>query len=160
MTQNSNPEIIPVSNHAPEIRIKVFFTLVNLRKGNNISQQELAVELGITQGHLSAVETGRKPPSPELLRKIADYFDKEVDELHIDNPTTEMALQLIGEDVYDLYHGGKGTLNKEVRQHLLQVIRTLKPAMLAEETVVTKIDKDGNQLRESVQRKLAQLGVT
>ena len=159
MKENSNPEIIPVSNESPEVRIKIFFTIVNLRKSNNITQQQMADDLDITQGYLSAIETGRKMPSPELLHKIADYFDKEVDELHIDNPTSEMALQLIGEDVNAIYHEGQGTLTKDERHYLLQVVRTLKPAMIAEETVVTKLDKDGNQTRESVHRKLAQLGI-
>ena len=58
-----------------------------------------------------------------------------------------------------MHHGEDTKLSKDDRQFLLQVIRTLKPQMLAEETIVTKVDKEGNQTRESVHRKLAQLGL-
>lgn len=153
-------EVIPITNEAPLDRVKIFFTLVDLRKRHGVTQAEVAKACDIDRSYLSMIETGRRTPNPELLRKLADYFKVEVEELFIDAPTVEMAVQLIAEDVTALYHQEKQTLTKEERHYLLQVIRTLKPAMLAEETVVTKVDKDGNQVRESVQRKLAQLGVS
>ena len=155
----SIPKVIPVSNQAPLEKVKLFFSLIDLRKRHDVTQQTLADVLEIDRSYLSLIETGRRQANPELLHKIADYFQVTVEELVIDAPTAEMAVHLIGEDVYDLYHGGKGKLTKEVRHYLLQVIRTLKPVVLAEETIVTKIDEEGNRVKESTMTKLAQYGI-
>ena len=153
------PKVLPISNQAPLEKVKIFFTFVQLRKSKNLTQTELAKELGCDKSFIALIETGRRKPNPEFLHKIADYFQVDVEELVIDAPTAEMAVHLIGEDVYDLYHGGKGKLTKEVRHYLLQVIRTLKPVVLAEETIVTKIDEQGNRVKESTMTKLAQYGI-
>ena len=159
MDNKKSAEIISVGNEAPLDRVKIFFTLVQLRNRDNITQQDLADDLDITQSMLSMIETGRRKPNPELLQKIAEHFKVEVEDLYLDAPTVEMALQMIAEDVTAMYEHREDTLTKDERHYLLQLIRTLKPMVLAEETVVTKLDKDGNQTRESVHRKLAQHGI-
>ena len=157
---NTLPEVIPSSNEAPDTRVKIFFTLVALRNRHNVTQQEVADATKIDRSLLSRIETGRRKPNPEQLHKLAEYFDVKVEDLYIDVPTVEMALFMIGEDVTAMYERQDSTLTQDERKYLLQVIRTLKPQVLAEETVVTKVDKDGNQVRESVQRKLQALGIS
>ena len=55
--------------------------LSELRKKKNISQEELANALGITQGAVSAYETGRWEPSITTIKKMASILDCTVDEL-------------------------------------------------------------------------------
>ncbi len=59
-----------------------------LREQKNITQQRLALELGINQNSLSRYETGQRQADYAMLIKIADYFDVSVDFLleRTDNP--------------------------------------------------------------------------
>ncbi len=41
-----------------------------------VSSQEVAKRVGITQGHYSDVERGRRSCTPELAIKLRDYFRK------------------------------------------------------------------------------------
>ena len=50
-----------------------------LRKKKGIQQKELASIIGVAQPTVSDWESGRKDPSGERLKKLAQYFD--VDEL-------------------------------------------------------------------------------
>lgn len=58
--------------------------LSELRKNKGISQEELAKALGVTQGNISAYETGRWEPSIQMLKKLASILDCTVDELLTD----------------------------------------------------------------------------
>lgn len=46
-----------------------------------MTQRVLANEVGVGTPHISKIEAGRESPSDELLRKIADVFDCDFDEL-------------------------------------------------------------------------------
>lgn len=46
-----------------------------LRKRKGIQQKELAIEIGVSNATVSDWEHGRKNPSGERLRKLADFFD-------------------------------------------------------------------------------------
>lgn len=48
-----------------------------LRKSRGIQQKELAIEIGVSNSTVSDWEHGRKNPSGERLRKLADFFDVE-----------------------------------------------------------------------------------
>jgi len=52
-----------------------------LRENNNLTQEELAKNLGITRASLSHYETSRREPDYETLTKIADYFQVSLDYL-------------------------------------------------------------------------------
>lgn len=49
--------------------------LTTWRKANNISQEELAVELGITRWMVTSIETGRRKPSWNLAKRISAFTD-------------------------------------------------------------------------------------
>ena len=46
-----------------------------------MTQRELADAVGVGVPHISKIEAGRENPSDDLLRKIADLFDCDFDEL-------------------------------------------------------------------------------
>lgn len=52
-----------------------------LRKQKGIQQKELALEIGVSRPTVSDWESGKKDPSGERLKKLAQFFD--VDELTI-----------------------------------------------------------------------------
>lgn len=52
-----------------------------LRKINNITQEKLAAELGVSVGAVSKWETGNAMPDVVMLCVLADFFDVTTDEL-------------------------------------------------------------------------------
>lgn len=56
-------------------------TLRKLRRERKLSQGALAHALQITQQAVGKWETGRSRPDPEMLRRIADFFDVSIDAL-------------------------------------------------------------------------------
>ena len=60
-------------------KIKVY------RAMKNISQEELAVAIGVTRKTINTVETGKFIPSTGLALKIARYFGVPVEEIFVLN---------------------------------------------------------------------------
>jgi len=52
-----------------------------LRKGNRLSQEEFAHQLGISRVYMGFIEQGRESPSLKLLMKIARRFNVKVEDL-------------------------------------------------------------------------------
>ena len=63
--------------------------LLALRKQEGLSQQELAVQLGVTFHQVSKMETGQRGASLEIACAIADCFNVSLDYLcgRSDNPS-------------------------------------------------------------------------
>lgn len=62
--------------------------LKEIRKAKKISQVKLGMDLSMSQNTISRYETGKREPSIEELKRIADYFGVSVDYLLglTDNP--------------------------------------------------------------------------
>ena len=62
--------------------------LREIRKGKNMSQLKLAMELHMNQNTISRYETGEREAGYAELISIADYFDVSIDYLleRTDNP--------------------------------------------------------------------------
>jgi len=52
-----------------------------IRAYHDISQTHLCSELGISNSYLSEIESGKKSPSLDLLKKYSEYFDVPVSSL-------------------------------------------------------------------------------
>lgn len=52
-----------------------------IRAYHDISQSQLSVELGISNSHLSEIESGKKQPSLDLLNRYSERFDIPVSSL-------------------------------------------------------------------------------
>lgn len=52
-----------------------------LRNQNNMTQKELARELGISPSTVGMYEKGNRTPAPDMLKKIAKLFDVSIDYL-------------------------------------------------------------------------------
>lgn len=117
---------------------RIFLLLADLRKKINMTQAEVAEQLGIHQSYLSLIERGKRRPSPKLLQAIAALFGLSVSKLNLEPWTVEMAKQMIAEDVASMYYSqGELSLSKGDRNFLLSVIHTLMPQVLVKETSVS-----------------------
>jgi len=47
----------------------------------NLTQEELAEKVGVTQAFISLIEKGFKTPSVEVTKRLADALDTTIDEL-------------------------------------------------------------------------------
>ena len=56
-------------------------TLRVLRATRNITQENLAKELGVTRQTIHAIETGKYNPSLDLAFKIAIHFDTRIEDV-------------------------------------------------------------------------------
>ncbi|GAA0741869.1 helix-turn-helix transcriptional regulator [Clostridium oceanicum] len=71
-------------------RKKVFNTKIKvLRSERDITQEDLAIDLGVNRSTISEIERGTFNPSLKLAFSIANYFDEKVDNvfemLEVDN---------------------------------------------------------------------------
>lgn len=55
----------------------------NLRKDSDLSQSDLAKILSVSRQTISSIENGRYNPSLELAFKIAEYFNKSIEEVFL-----------------------------------------------------------------------------
>ena len=55
--------------------------LAQLRKKNNLSQADLANELGFSSSTVAMWEIGKREPNITTIKKIAEYFDVSIDYL-------------------------------------------------------------------------------
>ncbi|MCT4607317.1 MAG: helix-turn-helix transcriptional regulator [Marinisporobacter sp.] len=63
-------------------RKKLFNTKIKvLRAEKNLTQGDLAIDLGVNRGTVLEIERGTFNPSLKLAFAIAKYFDKTVDEI-------------------------------------------------------------------------------
>lgn len=110
-----------------------------LRKKKGIQQKELAIIVGVAQPTVSDWESGRKDPSGERLKRLAEFF--QVDELVV-----------LGKGVVDLTQEIKNTpqtiearivsgamdkLPKDQREQVLNVVKAMlsnHPELFTEET--------------------------
>ncbi|HIJ07096.1 helix-turn-helix transcriptional regulator [Methanocalculus sp.] len=58
------------------------------RTAHNLTQEELAIVLGVTRQTILAIEKGKYDPSLELAFKISRYFNVPVDEIFLYNEKT------------------------------------------------------------------------
>lgn len=77
-----------------------------LRKNRGLSQLKVAMDLNITQETISAYETEKAFPSPEMLIKIADYYKTSIDYIlcrtKYDFPIDKLNTKSITNDEYKI----------------------------------------------------------
>lgn len=91
-----------------------------LRKKNNMTQNELASLMGVTQAALSGWETGKFAVDSDTLIKLADYFNCSTDYLlgRVDYPQLEIkkAPPESGADEYEQNVGLPELTVEEIRR--------------------------------------------
>lgn len=106
-----------------------------LRKKNNLTQTELAEKIGISQKHLSDIETGTKFPSAGIIEKLAQ-------ELNV-----QISILFGGSDVYDISNKVTALVmnNLQPKLHLIfNDVEEIKK-MLKNLKFTVQIDDDNNK---------------
>ena len=67
-------------------------TISELRKNKNVTQEEMAAQLGVTAAAVSKWENDYTLPDILMLCALADYFQVTTDELLGRNPVPEQAI--------------------------------------------------------------------
>ena len=142
----------------PEAPVKVFYTLVYLRKQAGHTQESLAKAMGVSLGSVAAWELGTRRPSPESLQKMASFFDVSLDYLKQDAPTVEIAKQVLAEQVMRVHQKPLDKVTEADKRFLLSVIRTLTPHLTTEEKITQTPTEDSDRVKQRAIRRLAQYG--
>ncbi|MCJ2098900.1 helix-turn-helix transcriptional regulator [Methylobacterium sp. E-046] len=64
-----------------DVRVRVGLNVLDLRRGRNLTQEEVAHRAEIHQTYLSDVERGKRNPSILVLNRIAAALSVDVEEL-------------------------------------------------------------------------------
>jgi transcriptional regulator with XRE-family HTH domain len=88
-----------------------------IRKIKNISQKQIALELGMAQAQYSIIESGKTIPTIPTLQKIADILEVDIIEL-IKNPGKEEEINLSLLEKVKLLD----TLEEEEKRNILGII--------------------------------------
>lgn len=66
--------------------------LKELRIQRSLTQEQVAKALGITTSYYGMIEIGTRNPTLKLAKKIADFFNKPIEEIFFDIKTTHCCL--------------------------------------------------------------------
>lgn len=108
-----------------------------LRKENNITQEELGKMYGLAKSTVSLYESGRSNPDDEIKQKIADHFNVSIDWLLGRTDERRTADEIIAEykekelefeelfDRFNIYFEGKKLTEKDKKSIIsfLQMLR-------------------------------------
>ena len=150
MNEDQAIKLLPT---VPDNPVKMWGTLIELRKSQDMTQKELADMLEIDQSMMSFIENGKRKCPEHILHKLTEIFNVSVDYILQDMYTLETAKQIVNEQIAKIAKKGLD-ISKADRQFVLQVIRTLQPSVLVEEKVTQKIGVDGKMAYESARRKV------
>ena len=93
--------------------------LVDLRKRQGLSQEELGYELGVSRQTVSKWELGQSYPDFQRLVLLADYFEISLDELvrglDVGDVRTLNASEKQLASIYSNLEGGKAAMHKYIR---------------------------------------------
>ncbi|WP_196592956.1 helix-turn-helix domain-containing protein [Pectinatus sottacetonis] len=103
--------------------------LKELRRKKGLYQKDLAKILNISQGALSGYETERYQPDPQMLKKLANYFEVTIDyllgrcdDVAMNFSKTKELTKIIAEDEYTI-HGR--VIPFQERQRLIKIIEAV-----------------------------------
>ncbi|HKL74512.1 MAG TPA: helix-turn-helix transcriptional regulator [Halanaerobiales bacterium] len=100
-----------------------------LRKENNMTQEDLAEKLGITRGAIGLYERGERKVNYETVNKLADIFGVSSDYLlgRIDKKNPVRTISEAISDNPELYNFWKELSKREDLQLLFKQTRDLEP---------------------------------
>ena len=85
--------------------------LIELRKLNNLSQEDIAEKIGVSRQTLSKYETGESLPDIERCKQLADLFGVTIDDLisyeKNDNDNLGYAIPLRGKHIFGMVKVGE-----------------------------------------------------
>lgn len=95
--------------------------IADLRRQSHMSQFQLAKVLKIGTSTLGMYETGKREPSPKVLKRIADYFDVSIDYLLGRKQTEKKTADLADDETIFTYEGKK--IPPEDLEYMKRILR-------------------------------------
>lgn len=115
--------------------------LVEFRKFNNLSQEELATKLGVSRQSICNWESGEVSPSIDYLSKMADLYDVTIDDIVSKNDLVE-----------DIYNKKKESKSKENKDEDKTIVHISKKGIFINdnEDKELKINFENNKEEEDI----------
>ena len=95
-----------------------------LRKEKKILQEDLSRAIDVHSKHISRYENGKATPGPDILKKMADFFEVSTDYLLYDNVPKNGKIKIDDPELLDQFEKIK-QLNVEERKAVKLVINAL-----------------------------------
>ncbi len=106
--------------------------LLELRKSKGLSQEELAVDLSISQSTISNYEKGTSKPDVDTLKKYASYFQVALSEFFVDDNYT----------FYNHENKNKGDINNLVINQLSEQLLEQFEKRIDDKELIIKLQND------------------
>lgn len=99
--------------------------LYELRRARNITQQRLAIDLGVDQASISSYECGKHLPTIEILLKLAEYFGVSTDYL-LGLSDTKTPIKFVADDQSAYLLSLFESLSGNYRERVIGYVEALK----------------------------------
>lgn len=107
--------------------------LIQLRKENKVTQEDIAKILGISRQAYSNYELGNREPDIDVLKKIAEYYDVSIDYL-LERTDKKRASKLdelnIPQELLDVslafHNGGVEDLTQDEIYKIVDIIKIMR----------------------------------
>ena len=103
-------------------QIKIGAFLKTLRREKNMTQEQLAEQLGVSSRTVSRWETGSNIPDISLLAELAEFYDVSIPELIDGERKSEIMneeIKEVADKMADYAGAEKTTIIKNIRNHSL-----------------------------------------
>ncbi|PAE70601.1 helix-turn-helix domain-containing protein [Bacillus licheniformis] len=105
--------------------------LIALRKSKKLTQEEMALKIGVHRGTYANYERGHRQPDYETLKKIADFFEVTTDYL-LDRSEKESVVKeekasyIFGDPDLQIAFREASDFSEEAKQQAIDFIKYLK----------------------------------
>ena len=119
-------------------QIKIGAFLKTLRREKNMTQEQLAEQLGVSSRTVSRWETGSNIPDISLLAELAEFYDVSIPELIDGERKSEIMneeIKEVADKMADYAGAEKTTIIKNIRNHSLFGVCAVAILMILESSV-------------------------
>ena len=120
-------------------QIKIGAFLKTLRREKNMTQEQLAEQLGVSSRTVSRWETGSNIPDISLLAELAEFYDVSIPELIDGARKSEIMneeIKEVADKMADYAGAEKTTIIKNIRNHSLFGVCAVAILMILESSVL------------------------
>lgn len=127
-----------------------------LRTANKLTQDDMANFLNISRSSVGMYEQGKREPSYEMMEKIADYFNVDIDYLIGRKETTERIPTMSNafNERLEYYLNNSDEINKKVLNSIMTIVNAYpklpKPYQKALYEQISEISKQAKALRQCI----------